>query len=473
MRAHMYWHLRHTRTKRTKRRHGTIAILAAVLLVVLLGMIAFAVDVGYMANIQGELDRAVDAGALAGAGVLAEGEQQAQQTVYDFVGMNLVGTDMVSANDVQIEMGIWDPEMKIFEIDRQPSAIRVHAQRLHQPLFFAKILGHDTFGVQSEAIAVYQPRDIMLVLDCSASMNDDSELRHIDSMGQATVEANLLQIYQELGSPVFGNMQWQPVLNASNQNWRVMRALGLNDVPYPFPSGSWDDYISYVRTSGYINDAGYRKRYGYLTLVNYWLEKRPRFSQTPELWHTSEQPITAVKDAVTVFLAYLQEVETKDQLGLAIYTSTNDTALLEMPLSEDFQQIEDVSRRRQAGHYDTMTNIGAGIRTARLELEDNARGNTFKMIVLMTDGVANLPNDRATAQQHALNQAQLCADDGYPIVTISLGAGADIALMDQIASITDGMHFNIPGDQTVAQYEEELKDVFREIASDRPLQLVK
>jgi len=304
-------------------------------------------------------------------------------------------------------------------------------------------------------------------------MNDDSELRHIDSMGQATVEANLLEIYQELGSPVFGNMQWAPVHNASDRNWRVKRALGLDNVPYPFPSGSWDDYISYVRTSGYIDDAGYRKDYGYLTLVNYWLEKRPRFSQTPGLWQTSEQPITAVKDAVTVFLAYLQEVETKDRLGLSIYTSVDDTALLEMPLSEDFQQTEDISRRRQAGHYDTMTNIGAGIQTARIELEDNARDNAFKMIVLMTDGIANLPNDAATAKQHALNQAQICADNGYPIVTVSLGAGADVALMDQIASMTGGMHFNIPGGQSVAEYEEELKDVFREIASDRPLQLVK
>jgi hypothetical protein len=91
----------------------------------------------------------------------------------------------------------------------------------------------------------------------------------------------------------------------------------------------------------------------------------------------------------------------------------------------------------------------------------------------MTDGIANLPSDPTTARQYALNQAQLCADKNYPIVTISLGAGADTALMDQIATLTRGAHFNIPGGQTVAQYEEDLKEVFRAIAADRPLKLVK
>jgi hypothetical protein len=249
--------------------------------------------------------------------------------------------------------------------------------------------------------------------------------------------------------------------------------LGLDGVPYPFPSGSWGDYINYVQGSGYLNNAGYRKDYGYLTLVNYWLEKRPKHNQTPELWQTSEQPITAVKEAVKVFLAYLQEVETDDRLGLAVYTSTTDTAMLEHELTEDFQLIEDISRHRQAGHYDTMTNIGAGIRTARIELDDNARPGAFKMIVLMTDGIANLPTDPATARQYALNQAQLCADKNYPIVTVSLGAGADTALMDQIANITGGVHFNVPGGQSVAEYEQDLKDVFRQVAADRPLQLVK
>lgn len=474
MRAHMPGLGRHSRHKHATRPKGIVAVLFAVLLVFVMAMVAFSVDMGYMFTVQSELDRAVDAGALAGAGTLVDGQVQAEQTVYDFIGLNLVGREAVSPADIEVETGVWDPTTRSFQASpNPPSAIRVSAKRLRQSLFFARVLGHDDFDVQSEAIAVYQPRDIMLVLDYSASMNDDSELRHISTIGQSAVEANLLQIYQELGSPGFGNMQWNPVYISSDNTYTVKTILGLNNVAYPFPSGSWDDYVYYVRTSGYLSNAGYRKDYGYLTLVNYWLERRPMYSETPTLWQTSEQPITAVKDSVTVFLAYLQEVDTDDRLGLSVYTSASDTAKLEAGLTNNFQQVEDISRERQAGHYDRMTNIGAGIQTSRIELEDNSRPGAFKMIVLMTDGIANLPGDSAAARSFALQQAQLCADKNYPIVTVSLGSGADTALMDQIAAITNGVHFNIPGGQSVSQYEQDLKDVFREIASDRPLQLVK
>ena len=58
------------------------------------------------------------------------------------------------------------------------------------------------------------------------------------------------------------------------------------------------------------------------------------------------------------------------------------------------------------------------------------------------------------------------------IMTISLGANADTGLMQQIADITGGEHFNIPGGQTVAQYTQQLQDHFNIIAADRPLKLI-
>jgi hypothetical protein len=209
-----------------------------------------------------------------------------------------------------------------------------------------------------------------------------------------------------------------------------------------------------------------------MTFMNYLLESKPKNNQTPDLWKTREQPITAVKDAVTVFLAYLQEVDTDDRLGLSVYTYSDGTAKLESGLTYDMQHVEDISRRRQAGHYDYYTNISAGMRKARQELENNARIGAFKMIVLMTDGIANRPTNSTVARQAALNEAGLAANDHYPIVTISLGSGADTALMQQIADMTTGVHFNIPGGQTVSEVEEDLKDVFRAIADDRPLKLV-
>ena len=45
--------------------------------------------------------------------------------------------------------------------------------------------------------------------------------------------------------------------------------------------------------------------------------------------------------------------------------------------------------------------------------------------------------------------------------------------MQQIADRTGGVHFNIPGRDTVTDYREQLMSVFRKIADDRPLILVK
>ena len=82
-------------------------------------------------------------------------------------------------------------------------------------------------------------------------------------------------------------------------NANVRAYFRLDSTPYPYPSGSWNDYINYVKTAGSISSAGYRNRYGYLTLVNYWLESKPMYRETPDLWQTSEQPITAVKESRT------------------------------------------------------------------------------------------------------------------------------------------------------------------------------
>jgi Flp pilus assembly protein TadG len=60
-----------------QRRQGAIAVLSAILLVVMLGMVAFSVDIGIIALARTHLQRSVDAGALAGAGVLVDGVGEA------------------------------------------------------------------------------------------------------------------------------------------------------------------------------------------------------------------------------------------------------------------------------------------------------------------------------------------------------------------------------------------------------------
>jgi len=515
-----------------RRRKGAVLVLAAFLMVGMMAFLAYSIDGGYILTMKSELKRATDAAALAGAGSLIDGVDAAELQAFAFFSQNAVGSNALSqqpgweddlsgklaefrdSGRFKLLVGSWDPEgqadprdmsdptdpvdgrFHIFDpaTDSQPSAIRVRATVPDVPTFFSSFFrrhrqtanGTEAVPIELAAtsIARYQPRDIALVLDFSASMNDDSELKRIYEYGQSVrdiVEANLLQIYAELGSPTYGNMTFEPqYVSYSDTDW-VKWALGLLryengrwvEEPYPYPSGSWDNYISYVKSSSYIYHAGYRRKYGYLTLINYWLEQKPTHAQTPDLWKVSAQPVTAVKNAVDVFMDYIREVDTDDKVGLVVYNSPSQNALVEHHLTDDFDVIEATVQQRQAGHYDNYTNIGAGIREGRIELDDNARVGAFKMIVLMTDGNANRPSSTSYARSYALQQAELAAEQRYPIVTISLGNAADTDLMQQIADLTGGVHFNIPGNGSVTDYRAALMEVFRQIADDRPLVLVK
>jgi Flp pilus assembly protein TadG len=58
--------MRHLRNQKGNRR-GSIVVLAALLMIMLVGMLAFAIDIGYMSTVKAELQNAADAAALAGA----------------------------------------------------------------------------------------------------------------------------------------------------------------------------------------------------------------------------------------------------------------------------------------------------------------------------------------------------------------------------------------------------------------------
>lgn len=461
------------RTAATEERRGSIIVLAALLMVVLLGMVAFAVDIGYITNTKAELRRAVDSGALAGAGVLVEGTTKANSEVTKFLTHpnNLVGHRSVKTDEITITpgnyvSGVFSPTNNL------PSAVKVHVDFKNQPLFFGRVLGKKTVNLSAEAIAQYQPRDIMMVLDFSGSMCDDSTLGAIGTLGRTTVEASIAQIYADMGSPKYGTMKYTPVSDSSTSSSTLLKNLGLTKVAYPFPGGSWADYFTYVQTDASVNTAGYRKKYGYLTFIDYIQVNQPRYADTPILWQCAEQPVTALKDAMEVFLSYLNSVQTDDRLGLSIYDSMDDTAILESGLTHNYTYVNDICRHRQAGHYQIYTNIGAGILNAKNEIVAHGRTGAFKMIVLMTDGVANKPTNATTAKAYVITQANACAAAKIPIICIGLGAGADTALLQQVASLTKGACFIIPGGQTAAAYKDQLTAVFGQVASSRPLKLV-
>jgi hypothetical protein len=417
---------------------------------------------------------------------------------------------------------------------------------------------------------MFRPREMMVVLDYSASMNDDSEFSAFSKLGQAEVEANLADIWADLGSPTYGNLAFAPNwataegvaeniaaqiphitvqyrynsvyvtstqgittvklefsggaqqsfagagltgtfqgtssnatkqitkvwvkswnnavtfgtngeyfnFTSTNMNTIMKSALGLNSVAFPYPSGSWDSYIDWCENSSNQNkNAGYRYKFGMMNFLVWRLEVYPSAAQTPNLWQASAEPISALKFGVDVFMDFISAVDTNDRVGLATYNAPDGEGQVEVDLTDDYDPIVTSVATKQAGHYHSYTNIGGGLHSARVHLDQESRPNALKMIVLMTDGVANWKNNtynESVARQYVLDEAALCADPSrnYKIMAISLGAGADTDLMDQAASMTGGKHFNVPGGASQDDYYQQLYDAFLEIARARPLQIV-
>jgi Flp pilus assembly protein TadG len=458
-------------------RRGKIIVMTALLMVVLLGMVAFSVDVGYMAVTRTEMQICADAAALAGAAELVNGVDDARAEALEYLAKNKVGGSTLGPSNVNIEFGTWNDTTRSFTTGTStPNGIRINATLNNTALFFGRSLNKESFTTSAQAIAVYQPRDIVLVLDYSGSMAFDSQFRNMGLIGKSAIEANLKQIHQELGSPTYGSLAFTPVAygDSSTSNGSVKAKFGLTNVSYPAPDGSWDEYIDYVQSDSYLYSAGYRCKYGMMTLIHYQMAHHGSYADSPFFYRTSQQPLTALKDAVDEFLAYLQDNSTDDRVGFSLYTASDSTALLEQSMTKTYSLVSTKVRGRQAGHYVGGTNISAGMTKGRLELQNNARVGVSKLMVLMTDGEANLPTGSSTTdKQKVRDEAYLCAAARIPVVTITVGADADTALMQEVANITGGAAFVVPGGQSVSAVQAQLEAVFAQVAADRPLKLVK
>lgn len=456
------------------RRRGVIIVLTALLLVFLLGMIAFAVDLGMIANTRTELQAAADAAAYAGAGALVSGTSAATTSAQSFYTANSAGGGALTASSAALTFGTWDTVTRAFTPGGSPpNAVKVVSNLPNNPLFFGKVLGKNSYSMTATAIATYLPRDIAIVLDFSRSMCFDSSFDNIGVLSQSTIEANMRQIWSDLGSPVYGTLTLTPVYCNKSKNSDVMKQFKIDRVAYPYPDGSWDEYIDFVQSDGTVASAGYRNYYGGLTLIQYWQTWQSRNSQTPDLCNTSQQPVKSVKDAVDVFLSYLTAHSTDDRVSLTVYTYSDNTAILEQSLTKTYTNISSKVQARQAGHYVGGTNISAGMTKGRVDLQNNARVGAKKMMILMTDGEANMPTGNSTTDKAlCITEANLAKAAGIPIITITVGADADTSLMQQIADVTGGVYFQIPGGQSAASVKTQLEAVFAQVAADRPLKLV-
>lgn len=135
---------------------------------VLIGMVAFSIDCGMIAEARTQLQAAADAGARAGASSLRSGPTAAIATAELFAESNDVIGGKVSINSSEdIELGQWNKTSKTFtplsgSAQSNANAVRVtcrvnRSRGNELKLFFAPLLGTSSANIDAQAIAINSP----------------------------------------------------------------------------------------------------------------------------------------------------------------------------------------------------------------------------------------------------------------------------------------------------------------------------
>ena len=266
-------------------RRGAVFVWVALMLVMLLGVAAMAIDMGYLWVLRNQLQATADAAALAGASQLNVDEASVKATSVAYAQKNLPPGDHGTAlADADVVLGHWDGDTRTFipngttagpghacsnPIPQQKSpnclplnAVKVTTRRAQAngnpaQLFFSPVLGIGTADVVAESIAGPRPgsMELALVLDVSGSMKGNMNDLKIASQ-------NLIDV-------IFGNAEtlpnfWVAVIPFSGrvnildygrfwmQNWpsgdAIHLCVGLRNMPYqaneaPPSTESFPDYV--------------------------------------------------------------------------------------------------------------------------------------------------------------------------------------------------------------------------------------
>ncbi len=285
-------------------------------------------------------------------------------------------------------------------------------------------------------------------------------------------------------------------------------AFNLDDTPYPYPKGNWDEFIRHARCEDYlynVRTAGLQYTYGGPTFVDYLLAKHKYYEHTPALWKTPEYPFHSMKNGVSLLLDFLNTLDFGDEVGIISYGNDArwettldfdgyDIDIGNDPITSDYASLDLIQRHRQAAHYSNMTAMGDGIKQARALLEQYSRYGSRPTVLVITDGNTNqmpsgwtLPDDwdwdkltdydgdghadyttSDTKKQYAFYEALQGMNKGYTFHTMTVGAGADRDLMEAIAFAGEGVWIDVPGGSTVEAMQEQMLDAFSDIAGRVP-----
>ncbi len=462
--------------KPNRQRRGIIVVLTGFALVAVFAFVALSVDTGRIVVTENQMQNAVDAAALAASQEITvaaqdaaeEGGSAADATQAAVAAARLMAAEVGAANNVYIDpdndvqfgtrhydagTGEWSTEWgtspyNVVRVVARRTGPDVSAPDGEFPLAFGWAIGRSQVPIQASAVAYVEARDLVVCLDWSSSMNNDSSIRSFDTLGQAGTENALDAMWDSLvaadprwpnnslskfPSSGFGAINsYYGTYAAYDDTSDLFHTLGLDQpdghgnsyipfpqagrsnngdgLPYNMPSESssrdkWRAYIRYVRDNqsnrnAYKSGHPYRYRYGYRSLMDYFQEKKYRAKYTEDLWRTPHYPFHACKEGTTLLLEFMENLEFGDEVGIAVYYSSSrqltelhdgevDIDISADPITGDYATLDTLHRRHQTANWGGSTGMGYGIKTSREMLDAYRRYGTRPTMLIMTDGQTN------------------------------------------------------------------------------------
>lgn len=287
------------------KRRGAFLPVAAVSLAAASAMVALGVDLSVVTLERTKMQNACDAAALAASQEItsaiataasdATGSSDVAGTVQDANAIATSAAKTMAAKVANLNGVYVDPERDVtfgkrvfnagtgkFSVEwgvGPYNVVKVVARRDNPEaghpdskldLFFAGVTGQGSASLTTSAIAYVEARDIVMVMDFSGSMNDDSTMAAYSRLGKSNVEANMLDIWNALGPPA-GSLPFVPeyltvsktsgVVTASNTFKNSQITLSSNKpyqtVKLTFTNNNTQSFTGLSTSSGTYQGSGY------------------------------------------------------------------------------------------------------------------------------------------------------------------------------------------------------------------------
>ena len=259
-----------------QKRRGVFVVIMAISLAACLAFVAFSVDTGTVVLTQTRMQNCVDAAALAAANEIGyavehAGSNVSDVTAYAMAQARLKAQSVGTLNNIHVDpaldvrFGRWQLNsstgLSSITWDVTPAnAVKVTARRTNadtsQPdgqmkTLFAGVFGTKAVSIATSATAYIESRDIALSIDYSGSMNDDSTYGSIGLRSRASLDANMLDIYNALHAVRnFGTMTFTP------QWFRQTVSSGTGNGTVTFKNTSVDFTTSAIASSILLTYSG-------------------------------------------------------------------------------------------------------------------------------------------------------------------------------------------------------------------------